>query len=1009
MQKPFKKKWAVTALVSATTGTILLPIQRLIASSPTAVFTTVFNANSAIGFDGTNFTSLTVGVNFPATTTSTSIIPSNSLVNLDPSLLVGSVTNTNSASGITYSEIYAVNLANLSVSVVALNDSNHAIVDTNAGYVFSPGLAIVSSGGTIVGTQGTNATDNYGNVDPTGNDVFTSSNGAAPVVIPLPGTVLGGGAAYSYTNSQTGTPDHSLNASAASSFYSLLYSSAASSTGAVGGTIYRYGGDGSTAPNQVLGTDAFYFNPATGTTTAVGLTGGEYDTNISTTSQPLIIHGDNFVGFAGKAAVGYSELFGTYGVNGTTQDGNDGWMYTPALGTVQIGLVGGSYTYNNSGTIYESTQIFRTNTLGQIAGISTYANGASYPSGPSNPVDAWIYTPSATPGTASNFGNSSVGTYARLGLVGYASGTTLGYTSPVAGPTFSANFRYSQINFLANNGNAAGVSNRFDSSGNYQGQAAWYFNGSANIDISPNAINPSDTIHTAAAGGAVASNNTITAINNTGMVAAYATRIAGTASGSASLGQDAYVYDSNNGREYFADPGDESSTTKYEYSFVGTLSDSGYAVGFYNTYTGATSSTETTTTVFVWSELGKLQPLYSFANTRATNNYPLQSYVSAFQFGADGELYGPNNYTVATSIVAYGLNVIWNNSLGAGDGQTWDTTSQNWTNGVIPLVYINSAMVTFNDNNNGHYAVTLNSVVTPNSVTFNNSAGNYTLSGTGGLSGAGGLTKLGTGSVTLSTGNTYTGPTNISGGSLLLAVAGALPSGTNLNIGSGASVVAENLGTRYALTVGSLAVTGRLNLNNNGIVVQNSSIGTVTSFLKSGYANGTWNGSAGIISSTAAANTGHLTSVGVIINDTGSNTGASTGTPLYGTLDATPAADGNILVKYTYYGDANLSGAVDGSDYSLVDNGFLRQLTGWYNGDFNYDGVVNGSDYTLMDNAFNMQAAAFNSQIAGPTTEVAPIAGGSPAVPEPSSLPLLAAAITTLSGRWRTGRRFDRH
>jgi hypothetical protein len=74
---------------------------------------------------------------------------------------------------------------------------------------------------------------------------------------------------------------------------------------------------------------------------------------------------------------------------------------------------------------------------------------------------------------------------------------------------------------------------------------------------------------------------------------------------------------------------------------------------------------------------------------------------------------------------------------------------------------------------------------------------------------------------------------------------------------------------------------------------------------------------------------------------------------------------GDILVKYTYVGDANLDGKVDASDYSRIDNGYLNQLTGWANGDFNYDGVVNGSDYTLIDNAFNMQAE--------PLAEIAPL------------------------------------
>ena len=64
-----------------------------------------------------------------------------------------------------------------------------------------------------------------------------------------------------------------------------------------------------------------------------------------------------------------------------------------------------------------------------------------------------------------------------------------------------------------------------------------------------------------------------------------------------------------------------------------------------------------------------------------------------------------------------------------------------------------------------------------------------------------------------------------------------------------------------------------------------------------------------------------------------------------------------MLVRYTYYGDANLDGKVDGSDYSLIDNGYRDGLTGWYNGGFNYGITIDGSDYTLIDNAFNSQGA----------------------------------------------------
>jgi hypothetical protein len=150
----------------------------------------------------------------------------------------------------------------------------------------------------------------------------------------------------------------------------------------------------------------------------------------------------------------------------------------------------------------------------------------------------------------------------------------------------------------------------------------------------------------------------------------------------------------------------------------------------------------------------------------------------------------------------------------------------------------------------------------------------------------------------------------------------------------------------------------------------------------------------GIASSVAAADSTHLTTLGVIQNN-------QSGTALYTSahlFDGTAPGTADILVRYTYYGDANLDGKVDGSDYSRIDNAYLSggALTGWYNGDFNYDGVINGSDYTLIDNAFNRQGAIL-------TAEVEPLAQLSPpsAVPEPISLAPLTLAISGLLGRRR--------
>ncbi|MBC7782938.1 MAG: hypothetical protein H7144_03785 [Burkholderiales bacterium] len=64
----------------------------------------------------------------------------------------------------------------------------------------------------------------------------------------------------------------------------------------------------------------------------------------------------------------------------------------------------------------------------------------------------------------------------------------------------------------------------------------------------------------------------------------------------------------------------------------------------------------------------------------------------------------------------------------------------------------------------------------------------------------------------------------------------------------------------------------------------------------------------------------------------------------------------SILVKYTWAGDANLDGAVNGSDYALADNGYSSAgLSSWFYGDFDYDGITTGSDYALADTGFSSQ------------------------------------------------------
>jgi hypothetical protein len=100
-----------------------------------------------------------------------------------------------------------------------------------------------------------------------------------------------------------------------------------------------------------------------------------------------------------------------------------------------------------------------------------------------------------------------------------------------------------------------------------------------------------------------------------------------------------------------------------------------------------------------------------------------------------------------------------------------------------------------------------------------------------------------------------------------------------------------------------------------------------------------------------------------------------------------------VLLKFTYYGDANGDGVVNGDDYNLIDTGFSGGGTGWLFGDFNHDGVINGDDYNLIDTAFGAQ-----------TGPLAVSNGGSiQAVPEPATnaLLLLGSSLAFLKFRHR--------
>ncbi len=127
----------------------------------------------------------------------------------------------------------------------------------------------------------------------------------------------------------------------------------------------------------------------------------------------------------------------------------------------------------------------------------------------------------------------------------------------------------------------------------------------------------------------------------------------------------------------------------------------------------------------------------------------------------------------------------------------------------------------------------------------------------------------------------------------------------------------------------------------------------------------------GLVSSVAAADaTGALRfAVGVAVNNIDGGT-------LYDTFDGITVGPNDVLVKFTYFGDADLNGLIDDSDFFLTNNGYGNGLTGWINGDFDYSGQIDDSDFFLINNAYGLQSGLLRAAGSG--------------LPEPSAILPLA-------------------
>jgi hypothetical protein len=155
-----------------------------------------------------------------------------------------------------------------------------------------------------------------------------------------------------------------------------------------------------------------------------------------------------------------------------------------------------------------------------------------------------------------------------------------------------------------------------------------------------------------------------------------------------------------------------------------------------------------------------------------------------------------------------------------------------------------------------------------------------------------------------------------------------------------------------------------------------------------------WNGSGLMTSQSDAIGPNKRNSLAVA-------TAGEVGKSTFGGTSVNPS---DVLVMYTYGGDADLSGYIDADDYFAIDSNYNdyyhsdnTQNVGlsYTAGDFDYDGDIDGDDFFIIDDNFVAQGP--------PIAGGAPVAGvgGVSAVPEPAGAALLTLALAPLLRRRR--------
>ena len=426
---------------------------------------------------------------------------------------------------------------------------------------------------------------------------------------------------------------------------------------------------------------------------------------------------------------------------------------------------------------------------------------------------------------------------------------------------------------------------------------------------------------------------------------------------------------------------------------VGTRDDNKIGAGTYNLSGGSLAATNN---IFIGKELGSSGTMTMTGGTMSTNDKLQIGHnqgtgvltQSGGTVNVQNEVYIGNENS-ASSVGTYTLS--GSAELNVGNevlvGRDNGTGTFNLDGGTVTTKKIEggtgNATVNFNGGilkareSQGAFITNLDVAnVQAGGITIDSNGFDLGISQT--LSGPGGLTKIGSGVLEFSGTATYTGDTNVAAGTLRLANGTALASSRIVPLSGGTVAIAPYL----QASVGGLSPNaGGLTDVGSGYVTVAAglSVADMLVALTAGRGDGSWSGTTGITSSTAA-------------NDVAASIPRTVGW-----LDN---GDGSVTFAYAAPGDTNLDWQVDVLDasnflsFGKFDSGLAAT---WLEGDFNYDGVVDVLDAADFFGTGLYDTGAYNPP--------AGAAGAVAAVPEPSSVPVVACGLITAIG-WNLRRLF---